>query len=263
MFDHDHRIGPRGTTAPVAIEVAISRQESRRRHSSRRHLLIVDQELRAAFPRPRRRCLVPVRRTRRRWNDQTEGRRPGRQHRSPGPRGGRDLFGCEHLAGTIALGGIAVHHEILLSTAPVAVCVESFRDARAERPSGQERMGILAASGRNSPWAGFAYLPKRSPRRMPSRLVTRCPRFNPAPDRRTRNRRPSAAPGQIVPSAVGLITGEALAGSWWSHPRGNDIFRAVSARRSSRRSGMQALWRQGYVRAPDALAGGRGRGAGG
>jgi hypothetical protein len=68
---------------------------------------------------------------------------------------------------------------------------------------------------------------------------------------------------KLFPSAVGLITGESLAGSWWSHPRGNDIFRAVSARRSSRRSGMQALLRQGYVRAPDALAGGRGRGAGG
>jgi hypothetical protein len=31
------------------------------------------------------------------------------------------------------------------------------------------------------------------------------------------------------PSAVGVITGESLAGSWWSHPRGDEIFRAVSA----------------------------------
>jgi hypothetical protein len=29
------------------------------------------------------------------------------------------------------------------------------------------------------------------------------------------------------PSAVGLITGESLAGSWWSHPRGDEIFEAV------------------------------------
>lgn len=34
---------------------------------------------------------------------------------------------------------------------------------------------------------------------------------------------------KLFPSAVGLITGESLAGSWWSHPRGDDIFRAVSA----------------------------------
>jgi hypothetical protein len=31
------------------------------------------------------------------------------------------------------------------------------------------------------------------------------------------------------PSAVGVITGESLAGSWWSHPRSDEIFRAVSA----------------------------------
>jgi len=31
------------------------------------------------------------------------------------------------------------------------------------------------------------------------------------------------------PSAVGVITGESLAGSWWSHPRGDEIFCAVSA----------------------------------
>jgi hypothetical protein len=31
------------------------------------------------------------------------------------------------------------------------------------------------------------------------------------------------------PSAVGVITGESLAGSWWSHPRCDEIFRAVSA----------------------------------
>ena len=31
------------------------------------------------------------------------------------------------------------------------------------------------------------------------------------------------------PSVVGVITGESLAGSWWSHPRSDEIFRAVSA----------------------------------
>jgi hypothetical protein len=31
------------------------------------------------------------------------------------------------------------------------------------------------------------------------------------------------------PSVVGVIVGESLAGSWWSHPRGDEIFRAVSA----------------------------------
>ena len=30
-------------------------------------------------------------------------------------------------------------------------------------------------------------------------------------------------------SVVGVITGESLAGSWWSHPRGDEIFRAVNA----------------------------------
>jgi hypothetical protein len=34
---------------------------------------------------------------------------------------------------------------------------------------------------------------------------------------------------KAFPSAVGVITGESLAGSWWSHPRGDEIFRAVSA----------------------------------
>ena len=27
-----------------------------------------------------------------------------------------------------------------------------------------------------------------------------------------------------LPSAVGIITGEAVSGSWWSHPRANEIF---------------------------------------
>ena len=30
-----------------------------------------------------------------------------------------------------------------------------------------------------------------------------------------------------LPSAVGIITGEAVSGSWWSHPRANEIFREV------------------------------------
>lgn len=30
-----------------------------------------------------------------------------------------------------------------------------------------------------------------------------------------------------LPSAVGTITGEAVSGSWWSHPRANEIFREV------------------------------------
>ena len=31
------------------------------------------------------------------------------------------------------------------------------------------------------------------------------------------------------PSVVGVITGESLAGSWWSHPRSDEVFRAVGA----------------------------------
>ena len=30
-----------------------------------------------------------------------------------------------------------------------------------------------------------------------------------------------------LPSAVGIITGEAISGSWWSHPKANAIFREV------------------------------------
>jgi hypothetical protein len=30
-----------------------------------------------------------------------------------------------------------------------------------------------------------------------------------------------------LPSAVGVITGEVVPGSWWSHPRANEIFREV------------------------------------
>ena len=30
-----------------------------------------------------------------------------------------------------------------------------------------------------------------------------------------------------LPSAVGIITGEVVPGSWWSHPRANEIFRQV------------------------------------
>jgi hypothetical protein len=30
-----------------------------------------------------------------------------------------------------------------------------------------------------------------------------------------------------LPSAVGIITGEVVPGSWWSHPRANEIFREV------------------------------------
>ena len=30
-----------------------------------------------------------------------------------------------------------------------------------------------------------------------------------------------------LPSAVGIITGEQLSGSWWSHPRANEIFRRL------------------------------------
>jgi len=30
-----------------------------------------------------------------------------------------------------------------------------------------------------------------------------------------------------LPSVVGIITGEAVSGSWWSHPRANEIFRKL------------------------------------
>ena len=30
-----------------------------------------------------------------------------------------------------------------------------------------------------------------------------------------------------LPSAVGIITGETVSGSWWSHPRANEIFRKL------------------------------------
>ena len=30
-----------------------------------------------------------------------------------------------------------------------------------------------------------------------------------------------------LPSAVGIITGEVVPGSWWSHPRANEIFREI------------------------------------
>jgi hypothetical protein len=30
-----------------------------------------------------------------------------------------------------------------------------------------------------------------------------------------------------LPSAVGLITGEVVSGSWWSHPRAHEIFREI------------------------------------
>ena len=33
--------------------------------------------------------------------------------------------------------------------------------------------------------------------------------------------------GKLLPSAVGLITGQAIAGSWWSHPRSHEIFRRL------------------------------------
>ena len=32
-----------------------------------------------------------------------------------------------------------------------------------------------------------------------------------------------------LPSVVGIITGEALSTSWWSHPRGQDIFQCLEA----------------------------------
>src|SRR5207302_3602205 len=32
-----------------------------------------------------------------------------------------------------------------------------------------------------------------------------------------------------LPSAVGIITGEQVSGSWWSHPRANEIFRKLQA----------------------------------
>ena len=32
-----------------------------------------------------------------------------------------------------------------------------------------------------------------------------------------------------LPSAVGIITGEEVSGSWWSHPRANEIFRKLQA----------------------------------
>ena len=34
---------------------------------------------------------------------------------------------------------------------------------------------------------------------------------------------------KILPSAVGIITGEKVSGSWWSHPRANEIFRKLQA----------------------------------
>ena len=34
---------------------------------------------------------------------------------------------------------------------------------------------------------------------------------------------------KILPSVVGLITGEALSGSWWSHPRAQKIFYCLNA----------------------------------
>ena len=30
-----------------------------------------------------------------------------------------------------------------------------------------------------------------------------------------------------LPSVVGIVTGEAVSGSWWSHPRANEIFRKL------------------------------------
>ena len=32
-----------------------------------------------------------------------------------------------------------------------------------------------------------------------------------------------------LPSAVSIITGERVSGSWWSHPRANEIFRALQS----------------------------------
>lgn len=32
---------------------------------------------------------------------------------------------------------------------------------------------------------------------------------------------------KVLPSAVGIITGERVAGSWWSHPRAQEIFRRL------------------------------------
>ena len=32
-----------------------------------------------------------------------------------------------------------------------------------------------------------------------------------------------------MPSVVGIITGESLSGSWWSHPRGQEIFGCLSS----------------------------------
>jgi hypothetical protein len=32
---------------------------------------------------------------------------------------------------------------------------------------------------------------------------------------------------KVLPSVVGIITGERLAGSWWSHPRSHEIFRRL------------------------------------
>jgi hypothetical protein len=32
---------------------------------------------------------------------------------------------------------------------------------------------------------------------------------------------------KVLPSAVGMITGERVAGSWWSHPRSHEIFRRL------------------------------------
>ena len=34
---------------------------------------------------------------------------------------------------------------------------------------------------------------------------------------------------KMLPSAVGLITGEKVSGSWWSHPRAHEIFRELQA----------------------------------
>ena len=33
---------------------------------------------------------------------------------------------------------------------------------------------------------------------------------------------------KTLPSVVGIITGESLSGSWWSHPRGQEIFACLS-----------------------------------
>src|SRR5688572_32322568 len=33
---------------------------------------------------------------------------------------------------------------------------------------------------------------------------------------------------KVLPSVVGIVTGESLRGSWWSHPRAHAIFAALS-----------------------------------